>query len=149
MLLVLIVGPIIIVKTKNSKSNSDLKDIIKLEKHGIQIEPYNVTELSKENKKLFFNAYENYLENDNDSGDESEEMANNRSNSENDENLVDIDEEKSLNQSNEDNNLYQNIDIDEKSNELENQITNEKKILFFFRKKENNDIINSKLTYGF
>ena len=69
--------------------------------------------------------------------------------------MDDIGEEKSLNQSIKDNNnLNKNIDIDDKSNELENQILNDK--IFspplgkdLLKIKENNNIINSKLTYGF
>ena len=69
--------------------------------------------------------------------------------------MDDIGEEKSLNQSIKDNNnLNKNIDIDDKSNELENQTPNDKKYYFslgtdLLKIKEKNNIINSKLIYDF
>ena len=104
---------------------------------------------------MIFNAYEKYLESDKDSNDESEEISESCSSSDDDEYMDDINGENTLIQPHNDIiKLKQNIDNNFKSNVIENKNQIDNKNYFSLGKdlskiKENLNIINSKLTYGF
>lgn len=148
-----VINDVIIEKDNKKKDNiSPKNDEIK----KININHNHFPEkLSKEDKEIFFNAYELYLKNDGDSYSESDEKSDSFSNSEIEDSKYEDEKrnmiDKIINKNN--NYNYSNLNVNENKNE--DEIKNEEAKKYFTlgintsKINENNNIRNSKLTYGF